>query len=322
MIFESSANPIYIARALIKKETDALSNLSLAIDQSFIEVMTKILTVRGRLILTGVGKSSHIARKISSTFASTGTPAFFVHPAEASHGDLGMITADDMVIVLSRSGESAELKDIVQFCKQFSIPLVGITACKESTLAKAANFNLFLPDVEEACTLGLAPTTSSIMMLALGDALAVACLEKRKFTKDDFKIFHPAGKLGLSLLKVADIMHSGDETPLVNLSHSLSDTILEMTRCRFGCVGVIDSSGHLVGIFTDGDLRRSLGSVELTQPISSLMVKNPASLDPNAFLVDAAQTFRNRRIPSAFICEAGKPIGILHIHDLLQRGFV
>jgi len=280
------------------------------------------VAISGRVILTGVGKSSHIAKKISSTFASTGTPAFFIHPTEASHGDLGMITADDMVIAFSRSGESAELKDIVLFCKQLSIPLIGITASKDSTLAKSANLNLFLPNVDEACTLGLAPTTSSVMMLSLGDALAVACLEKRKFTKDHFKVFHPAGKLGLNLLKIADFMHVGDEIPLVDSSASLSDAILEMTRCRFGCVGVIDLSLQLVGIFTDGDLRRNLISTDLSRSITELMTRDPQTLEADAYAMDVVKVFRDKRIPSIFVCRNMKPIGLLHLHDLLQKGML
>lgn len=311
-----------VAKRVVTEEAKALLVLSSTLDDVFSAAVLKIHERKGRVVLTGVGKSSHIAQKIASTLASTGTPALFVHPTEASHGDLGMIQDNDTLIALSRSGESSELKDILVYCKLNLIPIVAITAVVDSALAKRSDFVLRLPEHEEACSLGLAPTTSSIMMLAVGDALAVACLELKKFTKNDFKLFHPAGKLGLNLLKVSDLMHVGEELPLVCGDTTLSDVILEMTRCRFGCVGITNDYDHLIGIFTDGDLRRNLGSVELTKPISSLMVRNPALLDPDAYVVDAAQTFRNRRIPSAFICEAGKPIGILHIHDLLQRGFL
>lgn len=313
---------ISVAAGFIQKEADALTRLSLAVDQSFVEVLKQILILKGRVVLTGVGKSSHIAKKIASTFASTGTPAFFVHPTEASHGDLGMITAGDMVIVFSRSGESAELEDIILFCNQRSILVVGMTASPDSMLAKAANLNLFLPDVKEACTLGLAPTTSSTMMLALGDALAVACLEQRKFTKENFKVFHPAGKLGYSLLKVFDIMHGSDEVPLVESSSALSEAILEMTRCRFGCVGILDDSSALVGVFTDGDLRRNLMSTDLSRPIADLMTKNPQILDVDSYVIDVIKIFKDKRISSVFACRNNKPVGIVHLHDLLQKGFL
>lgn len=311
-----------VAKRVVTEEAKALLVLSNTIDDVFSAAVLKLHERKGRVVLTGVGKSSRIAQKVASTLTSTGTPAFFVHPTEASHGDLGMIQDNDTLIALSRSGESSELKDILVYCKQHSIPIVAITAVVDSALAKRSDFVLRLPEHEEACSLGLAPTTSSIMMLAVGDALAVACLELKRFTKNDFKLLHPAGKLGLNLLKVSDLMHVGKELPLVSSETKLSDAILEITRCRFGCVGITDGYDHLIGIFTDGDLRRNLGSVELTKPISSLMVKNPALLDPDVYVIDAAQTFKNRRIPSAFICEAGRPIGILHIHDLLQRGFL
>lgn len=311
-----------LGKRLINDEASALKALSASLTQDFEHVVNVIANLKGRVITSGVGKSSHIAKKITSTFASTGTPAFFIHPTEASHGDLGMITAVDILIAFSRSGESSELKDIILFCKQQSIPLVGITTVRDSTLAKTANLNLFLPDLDEACTLGLAPTTSSIMMLALGDALAVACLEKRRFTKENFRVFHPAGKLGLSLLKVADIMHVGDELPLVDSSASLSDAILEMTRCRFGCVGFIDHTGQLVGIFTDGDLRRNISSTDLSRPMIELMTKDPQMLDADAYAMDVVRIFRDKRIPSIFVCRDIKPIGLLHLHDLLQKGFL
>jgi arabinose-5-phosphate isomerase len=311
-----------VAIRVIKKEAEALSLLSENISETFPAVVNKINDQSGRVVLIGVGKSSHIAKKVASTFASTGTPAFFIHPTEASHGDLGMIMPNDIVIVFSKSGDSYELKDVLLYCKKKLIPIVAITAIMQSSLANASDFILLLPNIDEACTLGLAPTTSSIMMLAIGDALAVACLEINKFSKNDFKLFHPAGKIGLNLLKVSDIMHIGKEVPLISSEASMSDAILEMTRFRFGCVGVTDEAGSLIGIFTDGDLRRSLISVNLSSPISGLMVKNPELLDPNSYIVDAIKIFKNRRIPSAFVCSSTKPIGILHIHDILQKGFL
>jgi arabinose-5-phosphate isomerase len=318
----NSEEIIRIASEVILAETSALSALRHTLDNTFTAVVSKLLGSRGRVVLTGVGKSGHIAKKIASTFASTGTPALFLHPTEASHGDLGMIQQDDTVIALSRSGESPELKDILIYCKQHLIPIVAITAMPRSTLAVASDFILQMPKLQEACPLGLAPTTSSIMMLALGDALAIACLEQKKFSKNDFKILHPAGKIGLDLLKVSDVMHRGDEVPLLETGASLSDSILEMTRCRFGCVGITDTSGNLVGIFTDGDLRRSLPHTNLSDLITNLMTRNPISLSLDTYLINAAEIFRSRRIPSLFICKEQRPVGILHLHDLLERGLV
>jgi arabinose-5-phosphate isomerase len=311
-----------VGQKVIEQEASSLLLLGKSLTNSFCTAVDLIIGLRGRLIVSGVGKSGHIGRKIASTFTSTGTPAFYLHPSEASHGDLGIIRSDDLAVVLSRSGESSELQDMLIYCKQRSVPVISVTTNSQSMLAKASTCTIIIPNIQEACPLGLAPTTSTIMMLAIGDSLAAACTELKSFTKSDFKVFHPAGKLGLNLLTVSELMHTGEKLPLVCSDATLSHAILEITRCRFGCVGITDVYGYLIGVFTDGDLRRSLGSVELTQPISSLMVRNPSVLDHNAFGIEAAEIFRNRRIPSVFICEAGKPIGILHIHDLLQRGLV
>jgi len=311
-----------IANEVIKKESQALMMLCNTLDESFTSVVNKINGIRGRIIFIGVGKSSHIAKKVASTFASTGSPAFFLHPTEASHGDLGMIQSEDILIAFSRSGASIELEDTIIYCKSQSIPVIAVTAGKESSLAKISDFVLLLPDIDEACTLGLAPTTSSVMMLALGDALAITCMECKNFTKSDFKAFHPAGKLGLSLLKVSEIMHVGKEVPLVNVAAPISEAILEMTRCRFGCVGITDQTSKLIGIFTDGDLRRNLLTVNLENPILDVMIKNPELLNPDLYAIEVIRIFKNKRIPSAFVCREGSPIGILHLHDLLQRGFV
>lgn len=321
-IMPNNQHILSLGQKIIKQEASSLLLLGNSLNDSFCSAVEMISGLRGRLIVSGIGKSGHIGRKIASTFTSTGTPAIFLHPSEASHGDLGIIKSGDLVIALSRSGESPELQDTLIYCKQNSVPVIAVTAYPNSTLAKASSCIINIPEIEEACSLGLAPTTSSVMMLAIGDALAVTCLGLNNFTKNDFKVFHPAGKLGLSLLKVSEVMHIGAGVPLVRWDGTLSHAILEMTRCRFGCVGITDDCGELIGIFTDGDLRRSLGSVDLTRPISNLMVKDPAMLDPDTHVVEAAQTFRDRRIPSAFICTAKKPIGILHIHDLLQRGFL
>jgi arabinose-5-phosphate isomerase len=313
---------LQIANEVIKKESQALLMLCNTLDEDFASVVNLINAKSGKIIFIGVGKSSHIAKKVASTFASYGTPAFFLHPTEASHGDLGMIQAEDILIAFSRSGESIELEDTLLYCKSHSIPVIAVTVGKESSLAKTSDLVILLPDIEEACTLGLAPTTSSVMMLALGDALAITCMEYKSFTKNDFKVFHPAGKLGLSLLKVAEIMHIGKEIPLVNVAAPVSEAILEMTRCRFGCVGITDQTSKLIGIFTDGDLRRNLQKVNLENPILDVMVKNPELLNPDLYAQEVIEIFKNKRIPSAFVCRDGNPIGILHLHDLLQRGFV
>jgi arabinose-5-phosphate isomerase len=310
-----------IAKSVIKQEAEALMALADTLDDAFSECVTEITGRKSRLALTGIGKSSHIARKAASTFASTGTSAFFIHPTEASHGDLGMIQGKDVLLALSRSGESSELGDIVKYCKNNNILVISITAFPNSSLAKSSDIILKIPNVREACILGLAPTTSSVMMLAICDALAMACLEVNGFAKDDFKTLHPAGNLGSSLQRVSEIMHVG-EIPLLSRNASLSEAILEMTRCRFGCVGITDDCGLLIGIFTDGDLRRSIDVIHLTQTIYPLITRNPVLLDPDEFIIDAAQKFNDRRIPSAFVCTRGKPVGILHIHDLLAKGFL
>ena len=285
---------LQIANEVIKKESQALLMLCNTLDEDFASVVNLINAKSGKIIFIGVGKSSHIAKKVASTFASYGTPAFFLHPTEASHGDLGMIQAEDILIAFSRSGESIELEDTLLYCKSHSIPVIAVTVGKESSLAKTSDLVILLPDIEEACTLGLAPTTSSVMMLALGDALAITCMEYKSFTKNDFKVFHPAGKLGLSLLKVAEIMHIGKEIPLVNVAAPVSEAILEMTRCRFGCVGITDQTSKLIGIFTDGDLRRNLQKVNLENPILDVMVKNPELLNPDLYAQEVIEIFKNK----------------------------
>jgi arabinose-5-phosphate isomerase len=267
-----------------------------------------------------MGKSGHIGRKIAATFASTGTPSFFIHPGEASHGDLGMICKGDVVVALSNSGETTELSDILAYTRRTPIPLIAITGRSESTLARNADVALILPAAPEACPLGLAPTTSTTMTLALGDALAVALLEKRGFTAADFRLFHPGGKLGQRLLKVADLMHSGEELPVCLIGTPMSEVLMVMTGRRFGCVGVQEQSGALVGIVTDGDLRRHMGGDLLGQPVEQVMTLDPITVAPGALAASALEVMNSRGITTLFVVTDGKPVGILHVHDLLRAG--
>lgn len=277
---------------------------------------------RGRVIVTGMGKSGHIGRKIAATLASTGTPALFLHAAEASHGDLGMVTPDDVLLAISWSGETAELGDVVHYARRFDVPLLAITSNTESTLGRAADTVLVLPRVEEACPNGLAPTTSTLMQLAIGDALAVALLERRGFSASDFRVFHPGGKLGARLLKVSDLMHQGPEMPLVTFGTPMSDVLIEITGKRFGCCGVVDGAGKLAGIVTDGDLRRHMGGELLAQPVESVMTRSPLVVQPDV-LASAALGLMNRRpVTVVFAVADEAPVGILHIHDILRAGVV
>ncbi len=268
----------------------------------------------------GMGKSSHIARKVVATMASTGTPAFFVHPGEASHGDLGMITQNDAVLALSNSGETTELADMVDYVKRFDIPLIAMTGRADSVLAQAATVSLVLPDCEEGCSMKLSPTTSTTMMLALGDALAVALLERKGFSSDDFRILHPGGKLGRRLLKVADIMHGGDELPLIGGHTAMSDALLTMTNKSFGCVGIVGADGRLDGIITDGDLRRHMSPDLLGRKTSEIMNTGVTTIGPNAVASEAVQVMNGRAITALFVVEDSRPVGIIHIHDCLRAG--
>ena len=262
-----------------------------------------------------------MARKISATLASTGTPSLYVHPAEASHGDLGMITAHDAVLALSNSGETTELTDVVNYSRRYAIPLVAMTSGADSALAQAADQALVLPEVGEACPMGLAPTTSSTMMLALGDALAVALLERKHFSSADFQVFHPGGQLGRRLLKVSDLMHGGDEVPLVPADLSMGETLLVMTNKSFGVVGVLDPQGRLAGIITDGDLRRHLEPRLLERLAGEVMTADPKTTRPNALAAEALRVMNARSITSLFVVAEGKrPVGILHVHDCLRAG--
>lgn len=311
------------ARLVIRAEANALDQLASSIGQAFVDV-THIISqlMGGRVILSGIGKSGHIAKKIAATFSSTGTSAFYIHPTEASHGDLGMISHQDVVIIISKSGESQELSDIINYCKRHGIALVAITSAAESSLGKMATHLLLIPNLPEAQPLGVAPTTSTAMSLALGDALALSVLEVRDFRVSHFREFHPGGKLGHKLMRVQDIMHSGDELPIMKLGESLGKAVLEMTRTRFGCVGVVNNSNNLVGIFTDGDLRRHFSASTIDQRVDDLMFHMPNQISPDALISDVTYLFSVKRIPSVFATENGCPVGIVHVHDLLRGNFL
>lgn len=274
----------------------------------------------GRVIVTGMGKSGHVGQKIAATLASTGTPAQFVHPAEASHGDLGMITANDIILALSWSGETAELANMLTYSRRFRVPLIAMTSRKESTLAKTADVVLALPQVKEACPHGLAPTTSTLTQLALGDCLAIALLENRAFTALDFKIFHPGGQLGANLKHVGDIMHRGDRLPIVSAGERMSNALVVMTEKSFGCLGVTGENGKLVGIVTDGDLRRHMSPALLERTAGEIMTKNPKTIRTDMLASAALQIINASAITALFVEEKGLPVGIIHIHDLLRTG--
>src|SRR5271154_4117745 len=291
--------------------------------ETFARATDLIRQAKGRVIVTGLGKSGHIARKIAATFASTGTPAFFVHAAEAGHGDLGMITTDDVVLALSWSGEQAEMKALITYAKRFRIALIAMTAERDSTLSQAADVALTLPKAREACPHNLAPTTSSLMLLALGDALAIALLEGRGFTSVDFSVLHPGGKLGAMLKHIGELMHTGAAVPLKPLGTSMSEALVEMTSKGFGCVGIVDARGAIAGIVTDGDLRRHMVRPDLmTALVDDVMTKNPKTIRGNLLASEALEILNASKITALIVTEANKPVGIVHLHDLLRAGVV
>jgi arabinose-5-phosphate isomerase len=286
----------------------------------FAAAIELIRAAQGRVIVTGMGKSGHVGHKIASTFASTGTPALFVHPAEAGHGDLGMITKSDVILALSWSGETAELKNLTDYSQRHSIGLIAMTASPDSTLAKTADVVLTLPQAREACPHNLAPTTSALMQLALGDALAIALLESHGFTAVDFGLLHPGGKLGALLKAVRDLMHTDTSIPLAPLGTRMSDAILEMSAKGFGCIGITDPRGLLVGVITDGDLRRHMRNDLLDARVDDVMTKQPKTVRPDQLISETLEILNSMKVTALFAVEAGKPIGIIHIHDLLRAG--
>lgn len=308
------------ARGVLDAEAAGLRALAASLGPEFSRAVGTLAGIQGRVVVSGMGKSGHVGRKTAATFASTGTPSLFVHPAEASHGDLGMVVAGDAVLALSNSGETAELSDLIAHTRRFALPLIAITSRHDSTLAQAADIALVLPRAKEACPMGLAPTTSTTMQLALGDALAVALLTRRGFGPADFRVFHPGGRLGAKLKRVRDIMHAGDAMPLAPPGMEMAAALLVMTEKRFGCLGIVED-GRLVGILTDGDLRRAMGPDLLGRPTRDLMTPNPRTIGPDALAAEAlhAMNARTRPITALFVVDqAGAPIGILHIHDLLR----
>ncbi|HEY1880616.1 MAG TPA: KpsF/GutQ family sugar-phosphate isomerase [Caulobacteraceae bacterium] len=288
----------------------------------FEAALARIRDARGRVVVTGIGKSGHVARKVAATLASTGTPAFYLHPAEASHGDLGMVARDDVLLALSWSGETPELRDVIHYCKRFAVPLLAVTSEAQSALADAADIALVLPKAPEACRNTHAPTTSTTMQMAFGDALAVALLEARGFSAADFRAFHPGGSLGTQLVAVADLMAEGEAVPRVAESVSLSVAIVEMTAKRYGGVAVTDAAGKLAGVFTDGDLRRALPDADLSAPISAYMTRQPVTVDPHLLATEALRLMTERANPIQLLiaCEDDVPVGIIGMHDFLKAG--
>ena len=311
---------IAIARRVLQLEADALSQLSSSLDARFVKAVDTILAAKGRVICTGIGKSGHVARKIAATMASTGTQAYFVHATEASHGDLGMIGQDDVVLALSRSGETRELADMLSYARRYSIPLVGMTARADSSLGRAADILLLVPDAAEACAETNAPTTSTTLMIALGDALAVALLESRGFKADHFKVFHPGGKLGAMLLAAADVMHTSSELPIVAAGAPFIDAVKTMTARGFGVLAVTAPDGTLAGLVTDGDLRRHLTSGKTAATIDDVMTRAPRTVERSSLAADVLRIMNERKITQMFVVDAGKPVGLIHMHDLLKAG--
>jgi arabinose-5-phosphate isomerase len=319
-----AADAVRSARNTLSLEIRGLTALLTALDSElgarFDDAVARIREARGRVIVTGMGKSGHVGRKLAATFASTGTPAHFVHPGEASHGDLGMVTPEDVVVALSWSGETVELRDMLHHTRRYRVPLIAVTSNGESALGRNADIALVLPKTPEACPHGLAPTTSTTMQLAIGDALAVALLEGRSFSAQDFRVFHPGGKLGAGLTYVRDLMHRDGEIPLVPLGTPMSEAILTISAHSFGCVGVTDGDGRLCGIVTDGDLRRHMGPALLAKPIDAVMTRDPCTIAPLTMAGAALEMMTSRKITSLFVVEDGRPVGIVHVHDTLRHG--
>jgi arabinose-5-phosphate isomerase len=291
-----------------------------ALGTAFAATVELIRQAKGRVIVTGLGKSGHVARKIAATLASTGTPAFFVHAAEAGHGDLGMITPDDVIIALSWSGEQPDMKNLVNYSARFAIPMIALTSNAESSLGQAARIVLELPKVREACPHNLAPTTSTLMQAAIGDALAIALLESRGFTALEFAKFHPGGKLGAMLKHTSDLMHTGDEVPLKPVGTKMDEALIEMSAKGFGCVAIVDARGHLAGIITDGDLRRQMRPDLTELKVEDVMTRNPKVVDRSSLASEALELLNSVKITTLIVTEANKPVGIIHLHDLLRAG--
>ena len=317
-------DPISDGLAAVQTQITAMKALETALQngmsEPFRQAFELLRDVQGRIIISGIGKSGHVSAKIAATLSSTGSPAHFLHPAEASHGDLGMICSNDVVVLLSNSGETEELSGILRFSKRFSVPVIGVTAEPNSTLARNSSISLVTPKVAESCPNNLAPTSSTMVQLALGDALAISLLKARGFTPDDFKTFHPGGKLGAKLTPVQDIMHVGNSLPLMTTGSLMRDALLTMTEKGFGCLGVTNQVGQLQGIITDGDLRRHMDNTLMEQRIEDVMTPNPKTLRPSTLAVEALERMNSAAVTAMFIVENDRTVGIVHLHDLLRAG--
>lgn len=316
-----------VGQRVLETEASALRGLATSLGGDFSAAVETLLAVKGRVIVSGLGKSGHIARKITATLASTGTPAQHVHPSEASHGDLGMITGDDAVIMLSNSGENRELSDLIAHTKLVGIKLIGISSKPQSTLIRSSDIGLILPDAPEACPMGKAPTTSSTMMLALGDALGVALMERRGFNIENYRVLHPGGKLGQSLVRVSEVMHKGDAMPLITGDATMEDLIRVKVEKRKGCIGILDEAGLLIGIFTDGDLGRNLDDQLMSKSAFDVMTRSPKTIPVTALVVEAVALMQKHNITALFAgdpvdqADQVKPVGIIHMHDCIKAGF-
>jgi arabinose-5-phosphate isomerase len=309
-----------VARDVLRAETEALAAMADGLGEDFSRAVERVLAAEGRVICAGMGKSGHVARKIAATLSSTGAAAYFVHPAEASHGDLGMIQASDVVLALSRSGESPELRDLIQYTRRFGVGLIAMTMNAEGALARAADIVLLLPDAPEACAETNAPTTSTTMMMALGDALAVALLRGRGFDADSFKLFHPGGKLGALLRTARDLMRAGGDMPAVGPDAPVPAALKEMSAKGLGCVAIVEADGRLLGIITDGDLRRTIASGRNPETVTAMMTANPIVVRPDALAGAVMQVMNDRKIMQAPVVEDGRLVGVVHMHDVLKAG--
>lgn len=324
LLRDDHSEAIASATRTLQLEAEGLSALRAALAgdlaEGFAEAVGALRACRGRIIVTGMGKSGHVGLKVAATLSSTGTPAYFVHPSEASHGDLGMITRDDVIVAFSWSGETVELGNIVSYSRRFAVPLIAVTSNPNSTLGQAAELVLALPQAKEACPHGLAPTTSTMMQLALGDCLALALLESKGFTARDFKALHPGGQLGARLKFVGDLMHKGNRLPLADADAVMAEAIVVMTEKALGCLGVVDERGFLKGIITDGDLRRHMGNGLLSRCAGEIMTPAPKTVSPDLLASAALEMINSSKITTLFVVEDGKPVGVIHVHDLLRAG--
>ncbi|HEX4028121.1 MAG TPA: KpsF/GutQ family sugar-phosphate isomerase [Rhizomicrobium sp.] len=318
---DTAAADLAAARRVLATASEALAQLAEALNGDFSHAVGLMLVAKGRIIVSGMGKSGHVARKIAATLSSTGTPAYFVHPAEASHGDMGAITRQDVLLLLSWGGETAELSDLITYAKRYRIPIIAIGANPDSTLIKASDVKLLLPRAPEACPMGLAPTTSTTMMLSLGDALAVALMERKGFSPDQYRDLHPGGSLGRALVRVSDLMHSGEAVPLARPDTPMRDLLLTMASGRLGCVGIVDAAGALTGIVTDGDIRRHAAGIE-NRLASEVMTANPKVARPGQLAAEALALMTEKKITQLFVLAQGDPApkGVIHIHDCLRAG--